>query len=447
MFAALSGSVSRAPPSSPPVSTPEIRTPSPQIASERRSSLSWKPSLSPPPQSYVPTVSPSITSSISAALSGLSPRDVELIDEIIERSPPSATTFLTVFKAYNEVLQERGIDAANDVVYYKILLKLGVVKGKDWGTKWRTVKAQQGYGYSSTDDDNDEKDEEEVELELEGDSTPRHKRLAALRPVDDTRTQRVRNNDVLPPFHRHRTGVPRPNATKPPLSLYGADSVTVHSHHEDDSELPGTATETETETGLETETGTNVTDDQDAEFSSSPTTLIQRERASDTKENALRLTTEPMSYPPLPTVDQFLPVHARKLHSKFPGTSEFSSDIITRTSSPPPPRQKVPTTRKPLQPLLQANIPVPSPQPRPIKRATKLTSRNESIVSSHNETSIDDEDTWRKLKMIRDEKEADKFREVMLLERCWEVWKGGLRWLIVSDTIRLVKPLFIRFSF
>ncbi|TDL27501.1 hypothetical protein BD410DRAFT_714677 [Rickenella mellea] len=85
------------------------------------------------------------SSTASAALAGLSPQDVSLIDEIIKRSPPSATTFLTVFRAYNEVLQERGLDSGDDVMYYRILLKLGVVKGRNWGEKWTTVKSQMGY--------------------------------------------------------------------------------------------------------------------------------------------------------------------------------------------------------------------------------------------------------------------------------------------------------------
>ncbi|KAL5529043.1 hypothetical protein ACEPAG_5017 [Sanghuangporus baumii] len=339
----------------------------------------------------------SATSSISAALAGLSPKDVELIDKIIERSPPSATTFLTVFKAYNEVLQERGMDAANDVVYYKILLKLGVVKGMDWGTKWRMVKEQQGYGNTNLDAD-------------EGDATSESSRVPAPAPRQargGIQVSRAQPRDILAPLHRHRMEAPRR-----PLSVYARDAVTVHSHRDESSEV------TETETGVDTETGQYDTDGQmteDPYLSSSPTTLIPRERASDTKENALRLSTEPASFPPLPTVDQFLPVQAKKLKSLH-GTSEFSSDILTRASSPP--LAKNHTTRRPLQPIRHPNIPIPNLTAA--KAPTKAPSHNDSF---------NEEDTWKKVRMIRDEKEADKFREVMLLERCWEVWKSNLRWL------------------
>ncbi|EJD06031.1 uncharacterized protein FOMMEDRAFT_145354 [Fomitiporia mediterranea MF3/22] len=351
----------------------------------------------------------SATSSVSAALSGLSPKDVELIDGIIERSPPSATTFLTVFKAYNEVLHERGMDAANDVVYYKILLKLGVVKGKDWGTKWKTVKQQQGYGYGNVDASVDEESE-----------TSRDESVAEVSQLlGGIRDDRAQTRDLLPAFHRHRVGPMRPSSRRP-VSAYGVDSVTVHSHRDDRSEI--TQTETETDTGAETETVTDdtierTTDDRDA--TSSPTTLIQR--ASDTKENALRLSTEPPSYPPLPTVEQFLPVHARNIRSIHHGRSELSSEVQTRTSTPPP--HKLPPRRQPFQPARHQNI-IPATRLPPIKAPKKQPSHS---------TSVDEEDTWKKLRMIRDEKEADKFREVMLIERCWGVWKGSLQWLITMN--------------
>src|SRR6202011_735847 len=41
---------------------------------------------------------------------------------------------------------ERGMDPQNEVIYYGKLLKLGTLKGKSWGDKWRMVKLQQGSG-------------------------------------------------------------------------------------------------------------------------------------------------------------------------------------------------------------------------------------------------------------------------------------------------------------
>lgn len=83
------------------------------------------------------------SASLDPALSTLSPEDAQVLDAIISKVP-EATTFMTIFKAYSEVLQQRGLDPGNDVVYYKQLLKLGIVKGVDWGTKWNIVKDQLG---------------------------------------------------------------------------------------------------------------------------------------------------------------------------------------------------------------------------------------------------------------------------------------------------------------
>lgn len=97
----------------------------------------------------------SLTSSSSQTLSALTSEQVRILDMIISRAP-GATTFLAIFKTYNDVLEELSMDASSDVVYYKLLLKLGVVKGKDWGEKWRTVKTQMlasSERYSVDDDD------------------------------------------------------------------------------------------------------------------------------------------------------------------------------------------------------------------------------------------------------------------------------------------------------
>ncbi|KAI5122945.1 hypothetical protein M0805_006826 [Coniferiporia weirii] len=371
---------------------------SPQ-ASPRRRPRGGVPNLS-----SVDITTSSATSSTSAALSGLSPKDVQLIDEIIKRSPSTATTFLTVFKAYNEVLHERNMDAANDVVYYKILLKLGVVKGHDWGSKWRAVKAQLGYGYGGDDDDDDEDEKEET-------PTPRSARPAGRSARAGVRVDFPEPRSRLPALTHQRVDIPRRPFSRAPLSTYGRDSVTVHSHRGDETE------------GTETETQTEATDDQDvtdnAESSSSPTTLIPREKASDSKENALHLSTEASSYPPLPTIDQFLPVQAKKLQSDYNAILEFGRPR-TRTSTPPPLRQS---------PLVRKFAPPVRPT-TPVQIARALPSRAINKPVPTQENSFNDEDTWKRVRMSRDEREADRFREVLLLERCWQVWKGSLQWLL-----------------
>ena len=73
-------------------------------------------------------------------LSGLTPEQIEVIDAIIKRAPENTTTFLAIYKAYEEVLEQRGIEATPDVNYYKILLQIGVIKAQYWRDRWRIAK-------------------------------------------------------------------------------------------------------------------------------------------------------------------------------------------------------------------------------------------------------------------------------------------------------------------
>lgn len=83
----------------------------------------------------------SANGTVAPELQNLTPGDIEILDAVIKRAGPSATTFFTIFKAYSDVLNERGLDP-QEVVYYGKLLKLGTLKGKNWGDKWEMVKTQ-----------------------------------------------------------------------------------------------------------------------------------------------------------------------------------------------------------------------------------------------------------------------------------------------------------------
>jgi protein SFI1 len=85
------------------------------------------------------------TSFISATpeLASLAPDEVEFIDEVIAQAGPSASTFLSVLNAYNDVLRARGLDSRDEVVYYGKLLKLGTLKGRTWAEKWEVVRGVQ----------------------------------------------------------------------------------------------------------------------------------------------------------------------------------------------------------------------------------------------------------------------------------------------------------------
>jgi protein SFI1 len=84
----------------------------------------------------------STLSGLSYASSSLSQDvDLELVEEIIQRAPRSATTFPLVYRAYGEVLEENGLSQSSDTAYYQFLLKLGVIRAPTWGERWDLWKA------------------------------------------------------------------------------------------------------------------------------------------------------------------------------------------------------------------------------------------------------------------------------------------------------------------
>lgn len=91
-----------------------------------------------------PSIDLSVISSSTVVvpeLRNLSHDDINFIDAVVRRAGPLATTFPIVFKAYNDILKERGMDSG-EVRYYGKLLKLGTMKGKNWGEKWEAVKRE-----------------------------------------------------------------------------------------------------------------------------------------------------------------------------------------------------------------------------------------------------------------------------------------------------------------
>lgn len=159
------------------------------------------PPLKPPLQVVAPST-PSTDHSRSSITSGqelstLSKEEIDLIDVVIKRAGPSATTFLTVFKAYNDVLVERGLDP-HEVVYYGKLLKLGTMKGKNWGEKWNAVKTQYHTQGSNGNSSGPKTAHARIQVQTPGPkSAPRRIPLRISSPSnsDDTFTLHSHEND------------------------------------------------------------------------------------------------------------------------------------------------------------------------------------------------------------------------------------------------------------
>ncbi|KAK0459672.1 uncharacterized protein EV420DRAFT_1537125 [Desarmillaria tabescens] len=342
----------------------------------------FRPARSSPP-SKVAELAQSITQSLASSrsappvpeLTGLSQDDVDLLDAIIDRAGASATTFLTVFKAYSDILQERGLDP-HEVVYYGKLLKLGTLKGGSWADKWEMVKEQQGYVQKS-----------KPTMARTGSSQPARQRPPPERAI-------VRSK---PP--------PRDD-----------DSFTLHSH-EDESEQAETAEENAI----------------DAVYHH-PVLMRARARRrqspppSDITANSLGLDFGEMPPPPSPPPSHLMPPpRQRRQRLSLFGSSE--SDMAGDSMITPPAynaagndhlihRQhyQSPLSRTRPKPTSDTPVPYSKPAVLPVKA---------SVIS--------EDDPWKKIDMLRDEQDADTFRRLRLIERCWDVWKQGFQWIMTTN--------------
>ncbi|KAL0579957.1 hypothetical protein V5O48_002041 [Marasmius crinis-equi] len=301
-------------------------------------------------------------------LVGLSPEDVELLDAIIDRAGPNATAFLSVFKSYNDVLKERGMNP-KEVFYYGKLLKLGTMKGGSWGEKWRMIKQQNGYEGSS--------------------------RIAI---------GRTRGLSVNQPARRP----PAPSTLAPSSSLTD-DLFSSVSHVHEDSDIEASQTSFQTET--------EVT----AQPLSSP--FIPRPVSSDLASNTLglELYDNPLLSAPTPSRFQYHPAQQQRYNA---------------TSRPwdfDPSSQSVSTT----PPSYQSSVKKPrASKPSQYETGTSLlmdVSHKPAQTRERRGSIINEDDAWSKVKMLRDEKEADRFREDRLLERSWDIWKQMYTWIITMN--------------
>ncbi|KAJ6630747.1 hypothetical protein B0H10DRAFT_1982710 [Mycena sp. CBHHK59/15] len=349
---------------------------------------SFRPTCASPPSKLASLTDSLLHSTISADLSrssavsireltGLSPEDVDLLEAIISRAGPSATTFPAVFSAYNAVLKERGLDPS-EVVFYAKLLKLGTLKGRNWGDKWSAVKLQQGYGgnYRSS-------------------HTP------------------SRSNDPLRP--RNAPTCPITRVDIPPRASRHADSFTLHSH-----ENEGAIIDSEDEEQVDA----NVPQ---YHLLTRPTA---RRPASPLHSEASSVNLDAKKYPLLAPPTRSRPMPPLRPQVWDTETSDATEYHAAPSTTPPSYRAAL---REPLpvkkQILNQTGRSVIRPT------STSLTTARQLVAQARERKGsvINEDDAWNKIKMLQDERHADRFRQDRLLERCWEVWKQGFQWIITTN--------------
>ena len=354
-----------------------------------------------PPSSYTTALTQrSVVSDVSrssalsiAELARLTPEEIGFLDAVISRAPPSATTFIHIFKAYNDVISERGLDAENEVEYYKKLLKIGTLKGENWASKWRAVKAQNGYTAISTSAPPRSRPPPHnatPQVHLPSKITP------ITSPVQSTTTRLLQRLKAL-----HHEQPPEPSESAPDDLLSQTDV-------------------TDTETDLLPRAAP-------APARGRPLSELT------TTNNTLGLDVGAIStYPPSSTL-----APSKAAGWRWPERDpDIDKSVPFLTSTPPlspnkPKRISRPTPASTRQQPVSHTIPISS---------AITTRRSLADLRTPNRHAADEDDPWNKIRVAQDEQSADRFRNVRLLQRSFDVWRQGHDWIIVRF-FRLVHPL------
>lgn len=355
----------------------------------------------------------SSTPSLSPELAALTPDEVDFIDAVVQRASPAATT-LTIFKVYSELLKERGVDPDQETVLYNKLLKVLTVKGKNWGEKWDIVKRQ-------------------------------------LRPQPGP--SRLRTATAPPPRPAPPSAPAAPRA-QILTRLTGAlkaierdeDAFTLHSHQDDVTDATQSEALTETET--------------DADRTYRPHAirrLVSPTLTMTTNSLGLSIVPPPASSSVRTSVPIYKATLRRPFTTRAPAawdaeTSEATADTARASSSIPPsygaatreidtPTQSS-SSYTPLRALAKAHSKAADLAPAPLASHPVPAAARAAVLQARGQSgsAINEDEAWKKIRMERDEEEADRFREDRLLERCWEVWMEGYRWIVVCTLTPSLYP-------
>lgn len=312
-------------------------------------------------------------------LTRLSPDEIKLLDAVIERAGPSATTFLSVFKAYNDVLSERGLDP-HEVLYYGKLLKLGTMKGKNWGDKWASIKDQcssQG-SYAGSGSLVQHSDQPQT-------------------PNDGLKRVSRRVIHRISPAHQLD------------------DTLTLHSREDESDTRSSTASDINTSISQYPFTPkAPLGQTNHIASSQSPCIILDNTRSNSLLCTSTRITT--------PFLQQ------RTRHLGEVNVSDGSGDHIPSTT-PPSYRAAIQDAR-----LSQVSHHLANSRIREQPPLVKSYARQAVAIARERKGSIvNEDDAWNKIKTQRNEIIADEFRTDRLQERCWEVWRQGFQWIIVRS--------------
>ncbi|KAF8212289.1 hypothetical protein K438DRAFT_1806296 [Mycena galopus ATCC 62051] len=319
------------------------------------------------------TLSTDLSRSTSVSIKeliGLTYEEVELLDAIIARAGASATTFPAVFTAYNAVLKERGLDPS-EVVFYGKLLKLGTLKGSNWGEKWQMVKGQQGYG-------------------------------------DFPRSSHIPPRALPKPMKNTPTRLTRPDSKISRLTA----SSTLHSHENESTHLGS-----DDEDRLSLDVPQYHLLKRPAIMRPASPVHSELTFASDSRKIPLSIHSRPRP-----------PAGGRMWEADASDATEHAGPSSNAPSYRVPVREPAPPRRRIVTPTS------PSPTKRPSSSSLATARQLVAQARERKGSVVNEDDAWNKIKILQDEKNADAFRQDWLVEQCWQVWRGYLDWKITTGT-------------
>ena len=338
--------------------------------------------------------------SLSPELASLTSDEIDFIETVIQRAVPSTSSFQIVLRVYNELLRERGLDPDQETVLYNKLLKVGTIKGKNWGEKWDIVKRQQHPQAGPS-------------------------RLKPSAPV--------RIPPSAPVARRAQILTRLTGALK--AMEQDEDAFTLHSHQDDTD-------------ATQSEPATELGDEHGPAFSNATprvtTRTIRRPPTHTTATSSVGISVTP-SYSngaAAPAYDVTRRLYQPRAPVWDADTSDATADTAQASSSIPPSYGAATRTANittgtssytPLRALAKAQSKAIDPSPTPVNTHPVLPSARAAVLEARKRRGsvINEDDAWKKIQMARDEEEADRFREERLIERCWDVWKQGYQWIVV----------------
>lgn len=320
-----------------------------------------------------------------APFANLSPEDVNIIDSIILRAGPEATSWIAIVKAYNDVFQDLGKEAADDVDVYTLLLKLGLIRASNWGERWSHVKDT--LGVMSSSDPFSAQSQLPIPSSSSGSNSPPAIPLRLQKTEEDTFTLHSRasgSTSVIPPH-------PKPKL-EPAKRRASAGATRPITRGEAPKHRPST---------LLVLANPNP-----------PKVTPHSQNSDDTAPNSIALTAaKPPSYR----------THAHERDVPLPSILPVSSSAPTlHPRSGTRPAHKTPVPR--LTNIRSRDMPSSS-------HLSKLATRSQPVPLRKPKKS--EEETWRKIELRQ---KADDFRYEKLVGACFDVWYGGVKWLEVRSS-------------